>query len=581
MADNRKLGRFVAGVVAVALLAAAQPPGSTAPPAPPTVSPTAELPRLPPPATAPDTLPPLTPPVVSNGSGSAPAPFPPPGGTSGPPPQFVQPPMMQGRPGPRFDLKIDPKATAKELLPPAPKVSPIRGPVTTDDLKAIPEIDFAAHPEKGATHEKLMGVAARQIAKINHVNAKKTDAFMAALLENRPDLAGLPFVMGDDCRTSGDKLKYFTQAAQTVRHALSAPVLPNAPPQPAQPAPARFSAPAQFVSTQPATGSVTLGNFMAQSADAIQEISFMLQPFWKRYTEACDQEDANRGRTDKETAEHIAVARVSALTQMLAAEPAETRLGLVKYLAGVPHVEATKALARMAIFSAENDVRDAAITALKVRREKDYTQVLVKGLNYPWPAVAKRSADAISKLERTDLIPELLNALDATDPRLPVVKEEGGKKVASVREMVKMNHHRNCLMCHAPNGSGTPNPNALTVEVAVQGGPLPSPSEGGYRQSTPELMIRLDVTYLRQDFSATMPVAEAHPWPEAQRFDFFVRERKLTAEETETYRDKLTPKEEGVLSPYHKAVLAALREMTGKDAAPTATAWRKLLNAPR
>lgn len=497
-------------------------------------------------------------------------------------------------PAPRFNFKIDPKATVKDHLPTAPKVSPIRGPVTADDLKAIPEIDFAAQPEKGTPPEILVRAAANQMWKIDRLNAKKTDAFMAALLENRPDLAGMPFAMGDDCRTGGDKLKYFTQAANLVRQALSGPVPANAPnPPPAPPSfstpiPSRvnsheLSTPAQFVSNQRPARNVIQGNTVTgPSADVISEVFVVTQvPFWKRYAELCDQEDAGRGRTDKATAEHVTVARVSALTQMLGAEGAEMRLGLVKYLTGVPHVEATKALARMAIHSAENDVRDAAITALKVRREKDYTDVLVKGLRYPWPAVAKRSAEAIAKLERADLIPELLNALEATDPRLPTVKDEDGKKVASVREMVKMNHHRNCLMCHAPAGSGTPNPNAITAEVAVQGQSLPSPFEGGYRQSTPELMIRLDVTYLRQDFSAMLPVAEAHPWPEMQRFDFFVRERKLTEDEVATYRDKLVSKEEGVLSPYHKAAVAALREMTGKDAAPTAAAWRKLLNVPR
>ena len=76
------------------------------------------------------------------------------------------------------------------------------------------------------------------------------------------------------------------------------------------------------------------------------------------------------------------------------------------------------------------------------------------------------------------------------------------------------------------------------------GQPLPSPLEG-YRQSSPDLMIRIDVTYLRQDFSALLPVADAHPWPDSQRFDFFVRERKLTDEEAAVYRGKLTPKEAG------------------------------------
>ena len=321
---------------------------------------------------------------------------------------------------------------------------------------------------------------------------------------------------------------------------------------------------------QDISGTVTLANFVAASGNS--------QSFWQQYATLCEQEDAARTRPDKEATEHITLARMAALTQILAAESAEVRLGLVKYLTGVPHIEATKALARMAIFSSEGDIRDAAITALKVRREKDYTDVLVKGLRYPWPAVAKRAADAITKLERTDLVPELVAVLGADDPRLPDTKEVNGKVV--VREMVKMNHHRNCLMCHTPTGSGTPNPNAITAEVAVQTQPLPLPGEG-YRQSTPELMIRIDVTYLLPDFSASMQVKDAHPWPEMQRFDFLVRERKLTADEAVAYREKLTPKEAGVLSPYHKAALAALREITGKDTAPTAEAWRKLLELSR
>ncbi len=162
---------------------------------------------------------------------------------------------------------------------------------------------------------------------------------------------------------------------------------------------------------------------------------------------------------------------------------------------------------------------------------------------------------------------------------MPTFKETDGKKVALVREMVKINHHRNCMMCHAPGNPGTVSSNAMTAEVPVQGQPLPSPAEG-YRQSSPDLMIRIDVTYLRQDFSAMLPVSEAHPWPDLQRFDFMVRERKLSAEEAVAYREKLTPKEAGVLSPYHRAALTALRELTGKDAAPTAEAWRKLLALP-
>ena len=49
---------------------------------------------------------------------------------------------------------------------------------------------------------------------------------------------------------------------------------------------------------------------------------------------------------------------------------------------------------------------------------------------------------------------------------------------------------------------------------------------------------------------------------------------------TRKWAEKLTPKDAGALSPYHKAALAALRKLTGKDTTPTANAWRKLLDLP-
>src|SRR5207244_5045541 len=109
------------------------------------------------------------------------------------------------------------------------------------------------------------------------------------------------------------------------------------------------------------------------------------------------------------------------------------------YLATVPHADATKALAKLALFSAEDEVRSAAIDGLKLRREKDYTSVLLQGFVYPLPAVSKRAAEALVKLDRQDLIPNLLDVLEQPDPRLPVKNQ--------VREVVRVNHHRNCLLC--------------------------------------------------------------------------------------------------------------------------------------
>ena len=223
-------------------------------------------------------------------------------------------------------------------------------------------------------------------------------------------------------------------------------------------------------------------------------------------------------------------ALIAALMQVLAPESVAMRKGLVKYLAGTSRAEATRALAKLAIFSGEDEVRNPAIEALKVRREKDYTEVLLRGLRYPLPAVAKRATEAMTRLERADLVPELVSFLEEPDPRAPIIKDVGQKKVPVVRELVRINHHRNCLMCHAPAVPNEVPAQVTTVGVPRPDQPLPSPSDG-YNNSIPEVLVRLDVTYLRQDFSLLQPVADANPWPEMQRFDFLVRDRVLTGDE--------------------------------------------------
>jgi hypothetical protein len=498
------------------------------------------------------------------------------------------PPMMAPSPFlalARFQFKIAANAPLKDLLPVPPKTTSLAGPVLGDDLARIPEVQFEALPAKNPGAEATKHIA-HQIAKINHLNAKKTDGFLEALLNHRTDLAGLSFAMGDACRTTGEQSEQFNHAVQTVRNALQSqpmflsgsivarervfttsglvaptPTVSNAPQPPPVPLP-------------PSDG--TMGTMMV--TEAVRNVPIP-GGFWERYQSACLQEDKNLARVDRAQRDHVTVARIAALMQMLMPESPDLRLGLVKYLSGVPHVEATKALARLALFSAEEDIRRSAVEALKVRRERDYTDVLVKGLRYPWPAVARRAADAVVKLERNDLVPQLVALLDEPDPRAPAIQQVGGKQVPVVRELVRVNHHRNCLLCHAPGNTGTVAPDTLTAGVPVPGEPLAPPSQG-YQTSSPDVVVRIDVTYLRQDFSVFQPVADANPWPEMQRFDFLVRARKLTDEEAASYREKLEPAEAGRLSPYHRAALAALRELTGRDTAPTAEAWRRLLKLP-
>jgi hypothetical protein len=547
---GRRSSLFPALAALAALLvswtALAQQPGSTAPGSP----------GSPPGADPVPVQPPLTPPTV---------------------PQAFTADLQQftvqaiGIPGQRFTFTIDANTPVKDLLPTAPAANPVKGPVLSDDLKAVPEVEFQARP-KITNDGKLPEQIAHQLAKINHLNAKKTDEFMRALIASRPDLAGMPFIMGDDCRTAGERSRLFAQAVNTVRQALGGGVAINFGGQ--MGGPGGFRGPGMGFSGPGIPGS---GGGTVPAPQPPQPAGpGSMGPFWTAYPALCEQEDAAQKRPDKDLHEHVTVTRIAALMQMLAPESAELRLGLVKYLTAVPHVEATKALARLAIYSPEDDVRASALESLKVRREKDYTDILVKGLRYPWPAVAKRSADAIAKLGRNDLIPELVAVLGEADPRLPATKDADGKKISVVREMVRVNHHRNCMMCHAPRDPVTTAAGALTAEVPIPGQPLPTPFQG-YGSSSPDLMVRIDVTYLRQDFSAMLPVSVENPWPESQRFDFLVRERQLSCEEADEYRAQLAQKEPGVLSPYHKAAVAALRDLTGKDAAPTAEAWRKLL----
>jgi hypothetical protein len=496
----------------------------------------------------------------------------------------------------RFQFKIAADTPLKDLLPLPPKARKTAGPVTAEDLAQVPEVRFQEPLAKDLPNPEAMQRTAHQIAKINHLNARNTDGFLEALLGERLDLQGLPFAMGDACRTKGERSRQFALAVATVRGALpqsrqagvvftnfvteavvgaTLPVAPAAPaPGPATPPPPP-AAPAGGASAPNPAPALVSATF-----DAVRTVTGAERPpagdFWEQYQAACAQEDKQLSRIDRAQQEHITRARIAALMQVLAPEAPAIRLGLVKYLSAVAHAEATRALARLALFSAEDEVRQAAVDALKVRRERDYTDVLLNGLRYPWPAVARRAADALVKLERADLVPQLVDLLDEPDPRAPAVREVGTKKVPVVRELVRINHHHNCLLCHAPGNTGNVAPDTLTAAVPIPNEPLPSPSDG-YRSSSPDLLVRLDVTYLRQDFSVFQPVADASPWPEMQRFDFLVRTRVLAQEEADAYREKLSPGEPGRPSPYHRAALAALRELTGKDTEPTPEAWRRLL----
>jgi hypothetical protein len=476
-------------------------------------------------------------------------------------PQPIQPPiavMQQAPPPAPLNVTVDPKTPLKDLLPAPPKTKAQKPSAFVDVLADVPELMIGEPMAKEQPNRKTIEALAMQIAKVNHLNKEKSDRFMEALVAARPDLADLPFQIGNNCRLSTTHSRYFKQAVAMVHGSRMAQVR-----------------------TLTTVASVNGGGAPINTTQVVESnvASDDGSAFLVRFLQGClADDDATTINNMKEHQDRAASARLAAMTQICGPTSDSMKLAMARYLASVSTVDSTHALVKTILFTPEEDARNAAIDALRARRDKDYVDSLLQGFRYPWPDVAKRAADALVKLDRKDLIPQIIDVLDEADPRAPVTKKVNGKTVTTVREIVRINHHRNCLMCHPPGQDVQNNADILTAEVPVPGQELPSFNSGGYRsQGFAELLVRIDVTYLRQDFSMMLPVANAAPWPEMQRFDFVARTRTLKDDEVNAYKEKFDKLEPGALPPNHKAALAALRELTGTDTAPTAEAWRQLV----
>jgi hypothetical protein len=444
-------------------------------------------------------------------------PLPPPIGAVAPSPVF--PPgvgPVTPRPEPKPLPKIDPRSPLKDLLPvpPAVKKAPV---YLGEDLSRVPELAFEAAPAKKLSTEQWTSKTGHAVAAALFLNGKEEDGYLKAALKGRADLAGLPFLMGDACRTRGKTKKAFKEVARSMRVETAKEIAAS----------------------------------IASLADALKGLE-------------ADRKDLRDG------VDYPAL--IAALSQITGPESHENRIPVARLLGLLPRPQATRELARMAVFSFDRTVREAALEALTLRRERDYAGVLESALRYPWPAVARNAAEAIVKLERTDLTPNLVALLDEPDPRGP--REEKG--TAFVRELVRVNHHKNCMMCHAPADPANPDEDALIAPIPLPSEPMPTREYYRERPAT-NLLVRIDVTYLRQDFSVMQEVDRAAPWPEMQRFDFVVRKRSLTAAEAADVRKRLETREPGVLSPYQQAAVNALRKMTGRDFEAKAAVWRRFL----
>jgi hypothetical protein len=260
------------------------------------------------------------------------------------------------------------------------------------------------------------------------------------------------------------------------------------------------------------------------------------------------------------------IEELATLVQMFQVKAHPVRLQLVKMLARCKDARASVLLAERALFDLSEAVRQAAINALSKRPRVEYRATLLEGFRHPWPPVAEHAAEALSQLQDVQAVPKLATLLDAADPAAPC-RDDKGQLV--VKELVRINHLRNCVLCHAPSQD----------EKDPMRAPIPSPGQElpeVYYQRITGPAIHADVTYLRQNFSVLEPVKDADPWPTLQRFDYVVRTRELTAKEV-TVHQCCEPAPDPTDYPQRHAVLFALRDLTGEDAGTSSAEWRRLL----
>ena len=184
-------------------------------------------------------------------------------------------------------------------LPPWPK----------EDLAKTHEVSFGQPVFEDQIKRAAQPQWVDAMATINLFNLKARDGFVRAMQAQRTDLRGLPFLLGDECRTEVEQAKLFRNIAVSIRDEVTKAkrdkksVAPDGTTLAAMPA---------------------LGNPKASG------------------------DPAYKHRFHRAT--------VAALMQILMAESASFRIGLAKHLATIPHADASMALAKMAIYSPEKAV---------------------------------------------------------------------------------------------------------------------------------------------------------------------------------------------------------------------------------
>jgi hypothetical protein len=486
--------------------------------------PTEQVPSsTPPPAevASPPTVPPKP---TSPAPGQAENPAPPKPPTEAPVPPMVVVQVLQTAPPPR-EVVISPpppKTVAKlpdpTRPPPAPPV-----PLRLDDrgfaIHSLGKrIDTSNHLEleksllvmREVTLDPVIGPrVSTNLSNLAKELKKKNLIYSGTVLAagGRPDLAGLPFRMGLEAVLVREKAQAMNSLSKQLRASVQS-CIPSAD----DPRPNTDELFSTLISEKK-------GNFRNR-----------------------DKQQWNRAEA------------VPCVVQMLQAENQEVRRMSCELLRKLDAREATEALTKWAVFDTDAGNRAAAVDALRQRNRKEVSELLARHLQYPWPQAVEHACEALVALNGQEAIPELARIYGQKDPDAPFRVELPGKNSGYFRqEVVRVNHPRNCIMCHSPSFNeadlvrgAAPNPDFPLPPPAT----VPSYYNGGGQ------FVAAEVTYLQQDFSLVQPVVNPGNWPAHQRYDYFVAIRPNEGAVDDTPNPK---------GRYQRAIRFALKELSGHD----------------
>ena len=347
---------------------------------------------------------------------------------------------------------------------------------------------------------------------------------LLAVLPKRTDLHGLPLTMGNECKSDDAEIHDLEQVSTAVGRTIG-----------------RFNG--------------SLGSRDRAQNDAFRNLSI------KEMVSLCMEDHAANPSSQK----------LKTIDQILQIDHPRLRLEMIESLRDSGTDAATELLVDKAKFDLEPEVRIAATKALADVDAKQYREALLEGLDYPWYVVAEHSAEALVRLNDQDAIPSLIDMLDLPHPQFPF--ENNGELMQ--RELVGINHMRNCLLCHAPSISASDSVRGLIPHTSK---PLPTHYYDVRGAGTRDVVfaVRADITYLEQDFSVVRPVENPGPWPSEQRFDYVVQKKTLTPNEATQVATQLSQ----MPNRNRNAVIFALQELTGETPADNSSYnWRNIMAA--